>query len=89
MLVVSDPAGRAGALALLYLAGYIGMTIPVVGLGVLVQHIAAHTSLLIFGSLLVAGVCASARPLLRHHQPSGRQHPRVASGTGSASGRRP
>lgn len=67
VLSVSDPANRAGTLVSFYLAGYLGMAIPVVGLGVLVQYIAANTALLIFGALLAAGVSASVRPMLRNH----------------------
>jgi hypothetical protein len=65
VLAVSDPANRAGTLVSFYLAGYLGMALPVLGLGVLVQYIAASTALLIFGSLLVTGVGASVRALLR------------------------
>jgi hypothetical protein len=41
---------------LFFLTGYIGLSIPAVGLGVLAQEVAAKTALLIFGAILVAGV---------------------------------
>ncbi|MGH8297263.1 MAG: MFS transporter [Steroidobacteraceae bacterium] len=65
VIASSDPASRAGALTLFFLTGYIGLSIPAVGLGVLTQYVAPKTALLIFGVLLVAGVAASARLLLR------------------------
>jgi MFS family permease len=65
VIAVSDPGSRAGALTSFFLTGYIGLTIPAVGLGVLAQHVTPQTALLIFGGLLVAGVAASSRFLLR------------------------
>ncbi|MGH7911409.1 MAG: MFS transporter [Candidatus Dormibacteraceae bacterium] len=65
VIASSDPGSRAGALTSFFLAGYVGLSIPAVGLGVLAQHLAPKTSLLIFGVLLVAGVAASAGFLLR------------------------
>jgi hypothetical protein len=61
----SDPDNRAGVLTGFFLSGYIGISIPAVGLGVLTQDVAAKTALLIFGAVLVAGVGASADFLLR------------------------
>jgi hypothetical protein len=62
---LSDPDNRAGILTVFFLSGHIGLSIPPVGLGVLTQDVAAKTSLLIFGAVLVAGVGASAGFLLR------------------------
>lgn len=67
VIALSDPSNRAGALTVFFLIGYIGLSIPAVGLGVLAQHVAAKTALLIFGAALVAGVAASAGFLLRRH----------------------
>ncbi|MGH3262098.1 MAG: hypothetical protein ACRDNS_08905, partial [Trebonia sp.] len=65
VIAVSDPRSRAGTLTSFFLTGYIGLSIPAVGLGVLAQHVAPKTALLVFGGLLVAGVAASAGFLLR------------------------
>jgi hypothetical protein len=62
---LSDPGNRAGALTLFFLIGYIGLSIPAVGLGVLAQEVTAKTALLIFGGVLVVGVAASAGVLIR------------------------
>lgn len=79
-LALSDRSSRAGTLASVYLASYVGQAVPVVGLGVLMQNIAAGTSLLIFGVLLIAGVAASARPMIHGHEGSGPQ--RAPAGKG-------
>jgi MFS family permease len=65
VISLSDPDNRAGVLTMFFLSGYIGLSIPAVGLGVLTQDVAAKTALLIFGAVLVAGVGASAGFLLR------------------------
>lgn len=39
--------------------------VPVIGLGVLTQQMAPRLALLIFGGVIVSGVLASLRPLLR------------------------
>jgi MFS family permease len=51
---VAEPARRAEALAGLFLAGYIGLSIPVLGLGVLTQEVSARTALLVFAAVAVA-----------------------------------
>ena len=51
-------------LAGFFLAGYVGISVPVLGLGVLTQFIAAKYALAIFAALLIAGIAASSRPLI-------------------------
>lgn len=62
---ISDPERRAGTLVSLFLAGYLGLTVPVVGLGLLSQVVELRTALLLFSAVLVAAMLASLRPLLR------------------------
>jgi MFS family permease len=66
VVAVAEPARRAEALAGLFLAGYIGLAVPVVGLGVLSQHVEPRVALLIFavvlGTALVAGLASMLRP---------------------------
>lgn len=57
---VAPPEQRAEALAGVFLAGYVGLTIPVIGLGLLTQELAADVSLTVFAVLLMAGVVATA-----------------------------
>lgn len=55
---------RAEALAGLFLAGYVGLALPVIGLGFLTQAVAPRVALLVFAGVLMAGVLAGLRPLL-------------------------
>lgn len=57
---VAPEAQRAEALAGVFLAGYVGLTVPVIGLGLLTQELAADWSLTVFALLLMAGVMATA-----------------------------
>ncbi|WP_205697955.1 MFS transporter [Conexibacter sp. SYSU D00693] len=61
---IADDDHRAEALAGLFLAGYLGLVVPVVGLGLLTQELEPRVALLVFAGILVAGVLASVRPLL-------------------------
>lgn len=57
---LAPPDQRAEALAGIFLAGYVGLSIPVIGLGALTQVAAADVSLTIFAVLLMAGVLGAA-----------------------------
>lgn len=57
---IAPPAQRAEALAGVFLAGYVGLTVPVIGLGLLTQELAPDLSLTVFAVLLMAGVVATA-----------------------------
>lgn len=59
---IALPAQRAEALAGMFLAGYVGLSVPVVGLGVLTQLMATRDSLLIF-ALALAVLAVFAAPL--------------------------
>ena len=61
---ISLPEHRAEALAGLYLAAYIGLAGPVIGLGALTQITSAPVSLLVFSGLLVIAIFAAAPTLL-------------------------
>jgi MFS family permease len=61
---------RAEALAGLFLAGYIGLAGPVVGLGVLTLLVPQQDGLLVFAGLLAAAVVAVAPGLLRRPEAS-------------------
>ena len=73
VVAVAEPARRAEALAGLFLAGYIGLAVPVVGLGILTQYVEPKVALLIFAvvlaTLLVAGLTSMLRPV-RAAQPA-------------------
>jgi MFS family permease len=55
---------RAEALAGLFLAGYVGLSLPVMALGVMTQYLSPRLSLLLFTAVLVSGVAAVVPRLL-------------------------
>jgi hypothetical protein len=61
---ISLPESRAEALAGLYLAAYLGLSGPVIGLGALTQVASTRVSLLVFSGLLALGIFAATPALL-------------------------
>ena len=61
----SDPTDRAGVLASFFTAGFLGLSLPVIGLGIALQHISPRVTLLIFGIAVGAGILAAAPVLVR------------------------
>jgi MFS family permease len=61
---LAAPGRRAEVLAGFFLAGYVGISAPVLGLGVLDQWVAPRVALLAFAGALLVGMAASARSLL-------------------------
>ena len=74
---ISLPEHRAEALAGLYLAAYVGLAGPVIGLGALTQVASARVSLLVFSGLLALGIFAATPALLggRSHGASAQPQP--------------
>jgi MFS family permease len=70
VIEISPAATRAEALAGLFLAGYVGLSLPVVGAGIALQFTDAKTTLLGFGIIEVASILAFAPRLLRRPQPA-------------------
>jgi hypothetical protein len=66
-LVISSTAAadRAGALATYFTAGYIGVSLPVIALGVALQYASPRVVLLAFGALVGAGFLAAAPVLAK------------------------
>ncbi|MBB2940574.1 hypothetical protein FB565_000278 [Actinoplanes lutulentus] len=62
---LAAPQARGEALAGLFLIGYLGLAVPVLGLGLAAQHLDTRTSVLIFATSLLLLLSAAARPLLR------------------------
>jgi MFS family permease len=61
---ISLPESRAEALAGLYLAAYLGLSGPVIGLGALTQVASTRVSLLVFSGLLALGIFVATSALL-------------------------
>jgi MFS family permease len=66
---ISLPEHRAEALAGTYLAAYLGLAGPAIGLGALTQIVSTRVSLLAFSGLLTAAILAAAPALLDRHRP--------------------
>jgi MFS family permease len=65
----SDPDDRAGTLATFFTAGYVGISLPVIGIGLALQHLSPRVTLLIFGVAAVLVILAAAPILTRPLQP--------------------
>ena len=74
---ISPAEHRAEALAGVFLAAYLGLAGPVIGLGALTQIASTRVSLLVFAALLALGVLVAAPALLgrRGSHPSSQPHP--------------
>jgi MFS family permease len=64
VVAVATDDGRAEALAGLFLAGYIGLAVPIIGVGVTLQFAAPRVALLAFATLAAAITAIAARFLL-------------------------
>ena len=65
MIAASDTDDRAGALATFFIAGYAGLSVPVLGVGILLQHLSPRLTLLIFAVVVGLGILAAAPVLVR------------------------
>lgn len=65
VISTSHPDDRAAALTSFFTAGFIGLSVPVVGLGVALQHLSPRVTLLIFGVVVSLGILAAALVLVR------------------------
>ena len=75
---ISAPEHPAEALAGVYLASYLGLAVPVIGLGALTQIASTRISLLVFAGLLAIGIVA-AMPALLGRPATHRSQPQPAS----------
>jgi MFS family permease len=64
VVAIAEPARRAEALAGLFLSGYIGLAVPVVGLGLLTQEVEPRVALLVFAAVLAAALVAGLIAML-------------------------
>lgn len=60
VIVTSGTDDRAGVLATFFISGYAGLSVPVVGLGLLLQHLSPRVTLLIFALAAGLGILAAA-----------------------------
>jgi MFS family permease len=65
VISTASAADRAGALATYFTAGYVGVSLPVLGLGVALQYLSPRVTLLIFATVVGVGILAAAPLLIR------------------------
>ncbi|MBV9794404.1 MAG: MFS transporter [Actinobacteria bacterium] len=65
VIAVAPDGARGEALAGLFLAAYLGLAVPVIGLGVATQYLSAPVALLIFAAALLAALATATRRLYR------------------------
>ncbi len=69
VVAIATAEGRAEALAGLFLAGYVGLSIPVIGVGLALQVGSTKDALLGFALLVTLAIAAAAPTLLGHARP--------------------
>jgi MFS family permease len=65
VISIAPSRARGEALAGLFVAAYVGITLPVIGLGIATQLLSTQTAVLGFGAVLLAVVAAVSARLLR------------------------
>ena len=65
VMMIADPDHRAESLAGLLLAGYLGLSVPAIGMGVALRQVSPKVTLLGFSLVVVATLIAAAPALLR------------------------
>jgi MFS family permease len=65
VISTASPEDRAGALATFFMAGYVGVSLPVLGIGVALQYLSPRVTLLAFGLAVGAATLAAAPRLIR------------------------
>jgi MFS family permease len=61
----APPESRAEILAAFFLGGYVGLSVPVIALGIATEYVAARDVMLVFVVLAAAAIAISARAVLR------------------------
>ena len=69
VVAIAPPNSRAEALAGYFLAGYIGLSVPVLGVGIALQYASPRAALLGFAIAVAVGTLAATPMLLRGGQP--------------------
>jgi MFS family permease len=63
----APPESRAEVLAGYFLGAYVGLSVPVIALGIATEYIAARDVMLVFVVLVAAAIAAAAGSVMRHH----------------------
>jgi MFS family permease len=79
------PAGsRAEVLAGFFLGAYVGLSVPVVGLGVATQYVAARDAMLVFAALAALAITASVAAVTRLSRSPQERDPSIGGRTAAA-----
>jgi hypothetical protein len=70
VMMLSEPARRAESAAGVLLAGYLGLSVPAIGVGVALQEVSTKVTLLGF-AVFVASVIITAAPIMLRNQQRG------------------
>jgi hypothetical protein len=62
----AEPKSRAEVLAGFFLGAYIGLSVPVIALGVATEYVSARDVMLVFVVLAAIAIAAGTRAVLRH-----------------------
>jgi MFS family permease len=65
VIATTSAADRASALTTYFIAGYVGVSLPVLGAGVALQYLSPRVTLLIFATAVGIGILAAAPLLVR------------------------
>jgi len=65
VIATASAGDRAGALTTYFTAGYVGVSLPVLGAGVALQYVSPRVTLLIFAAAVGLGILAAAPLLVR------------------------
>jgi MFS family permease len=68
VISTASAADRAGALATYFTAGYVGVSLPVLGAGVALQTLSPRVTLLLFATAVAIGILAAAPFLIRRQE---------------------
>jgi dipeptide/tripeptide permease len=64
----APPESRAEVLAAFFLGAYIGLSIPVVILGIATQYVSARGTMLVFSAIVAVAILLCTRMLLREQR---------------------
>ncbi len=67
IISTADPAELASTLALFFLVGYLGLGLPVIGVGICLLTLTITTTLIIFSILMAAGIILAVTLIARNH----------------------
>ena len=73
VITTASPETRAGALASFFVVGYVGLSLPVVGAGIALEHVTFKVTLLVLAAAVAAGMLIASRFLLRLPQDDARR----------------